>query len=80
MGCAASQISRCAYFSDLVRYLLNVLSCDPSMNRKQIALPPSIFTLKALLEKYCVQCFQSECAEAAEAAGGQEAKNVAKKY
>ena len=50
------------------------------MNRKQIALPPSIFTLKALLEKYCVQCFQSECAEATEAAGAQEAKNVAKKY
>ena len=80
MSCAASQISRCAYFSDLVRYLLNVLSCDPSMNRKQIELPLCIFTVKALLEKYCVQCFESECAEATEAAGAQEAKNVAKKY
>ena len=50
------------------------------MNGKQIGLPLCMFTLKALLEKYCVQCFQSECAEAAEAAGGQEAKNVAKKY
>ena len=63
-------------FSDLVRYLLNVRSCDPSMNGKQIELPLCIFTVKALLEKYCVQCFESECAEAAEAApaGAQEAK------
>ena len=76
MSCAASQISRCAILSDLVRYLLNVRSCDPSMNRKQIELPLCIFTVKALLEKYCVQCFESECAEAAEAApaGAQEAK------
>ena len=77
MSCAASQISRCAYFSDLVRYLLNVLPCDPSMNREQIELPLCIFTLKALLEKYCVQCFESECTEAAEAAG---AAQEAKKY
>lgn len=36
-----------------------------------------VYLLKALLEKYCVQCFESECAEAAEAAG---AAQEAKKY
>ena len=65
MSCAASQISRCAYFSDLVRYLCSAI------------LQLCMFTLKALLEKYCVQCFESECAEAAEAAG---AAQEAKKY
>ena len=47
------------------------------MNRKQTELSLCMFTLKALLEKYCVQCFESECAEAAEAAG---AAQEAKKY
>ena len=74
MSCAASQISRCAYFSDLVRYLCSAI-LQP---RHHVTL--CMFTLKALLEKYCVQCFESECAEATEAAGAQEAKNVAKKY
>ena len=74
-SCAASQISRCAHFSDLVKYLL---SNDPCMSRKQSELPRCIFTLKALLEKYCVQCFEAECAKGgAEAVGAQEAK---KKY
>ena len=76
MSCAASQISRCAYFSDLVRYLCSAI-LQPWYHRKQAELPLCMFTLKALLEKYCVQCFESECAEAAEAAG---AAQEAKKY
>ena len=50
------------------------------MNGKQIEPPPCMFTLKVLLEKYCVRCFESECAEAAEATGAAQEGAAQKKY